>query len=1207
MVHTPSFVHLHNHSHYSLLDGHSRIEALVKTAQEMGMPAVALTDHGNMFGVVELYQECKKASAKAAENGLKPIKAIVGMEAFIAPEGKSMRTREKVDGEYGRHLLILAKNYQGYKNLMKLSSKAYLHGFYYRPRIDKDLLAQHSEGLILTSTDIGGEIPRLLLKGKTKEAYHLAGKYMDIVGKENFYFELQDHGLQEERLANPQIIEMAKEFGRPCVATNDIHYVHRADSKAHDILLCVQTGKKRADTNRLKFTNDQFYMKSPEEMAMVFRDFCPEALQTTLEIAERCDLEIPLGEYHFPYFPLPEGQDEESYFRELVYQGLHKRFGDPLTSEICARAEEELRVICKMGFVGYLLIVWDLIRHAREVGIPVGPGRGSAAGSIVTYALEITNLNPLQYDLLFERFINEGRNEMPDIDIDFCQARRTEMIEYAAQRYGQANVCQIITFGTFAAKGSIRDVGRVLDVPLPEVDRIAKTVPAVPGIKLIDALEESPDFRTIYNSNPVYRELIDVAMSIEGLVRHTGTHAAGVIIADRDVTEYAPLYKAPSEEMPCTQYDMKLIDPIGLLKVDFLGLQTLTVIQRAAELVQETTGEDLRMDQISFEDPEVYQVFSRGDTNGVFQFESDGMKKMLRQARPDRLEDLIALNAMYRPGPMGNISSFIRRKHGQEEVIYQHPDLEPILGSTYGVIVYQEQVMLLASKLAGFSLSEADKLRKAMGKKKKDIMAEYRALFLKGAKDRGYSDAIAIEVYDLIEKFAEYGFNKSHSAAYAYLAYQTAFLKAKYPTQFMAAVLTLDMGNTDKVAEYIEESKRMGLEVRGPDVNESGVGFAVPRDGEIRYALAAIKGVGARAMEELVRERQANGPYAGIFDLCERFDSKVINKTTLQNLIKAGAFDSFGTRSQHFAVAEKALAIGAARNRDRVVGQGTLFDLFGAAAEEEGTDSESPHELPPIPEWDSARLSEEEKEVLGFYFSHHPLDAYRGIVTQLSSHSMQTLTAVDEDGNPLLSETTGVTIGGLISAMKRTFTQKQQQMGIVQMQGLGNSICEAVAFPQTYEQYQEHLATERMVFLQGVVRLGLQGPSLVIDRVIPMEEARSKLVDYTLIDLTRVPDDKLRSVLEQIRSVCSINPGTSLLLLRLRTTEGAVAVVQGGDQYRITACEELEQLLNDLVGPGSITLVPRSYDPPPQKRNGRRNYPPRGSAVAVDSTPNQGG
>ena len=1091
----PTFCHLHTHTQYSLLDGASRINDIIARARKMNQPALAITDHGNMFGAIEFYKACEKASKESEKDGLPKIKPIIGMEAYVVPNGESRTRREKVDGDSAsNHLLLWASDLDGYKNLLKLSSHAYMEGFYRHPRVDRELLSKHSKGVLASSGCVGSEVPQNVLHKDYSAAYKQAGIYQEIFGKENFYFELQDHcialsdspsatdNMRElaamQKKVNEAIIKMARELGGKLICSNDSHYTDREDAKAHDALLCIGTGKMLSDTERMRFACDEFYLKSSEEMGRLFASSVPEALSNTLEIAERCNLKLKFGEYHFPAYKVPNDEDPNVFFRRQVQEGLKQRYGNPVPTAVQARGDEELRVLEKMGFVGYLLIVWDIIREARARGIPVGPGRGSAAGSIACYALGITNLEPMRYHLIFERFVNEGRNEMPDIDIDFCQSRRGEVVEYVQNKYGRDCTANIITFNAMKAKGAVRDVGRVMNWELSEVNQIAKLIPNMPGKEVTlkaapekrkdtdkahYAVDDEPELKAQYAQDGRVRELLDMARKCEGISRNTGCHAAGLVIADKPITEYCPLYR-DKNGMLLTQYEMAHIDSVGLLKIDFLGLETLTKLAVTCSLIKQRRGLDLDLDALPLDDEKTYRMLGNGDARAVFQFESEGMRKLLVQARPDCLEDLVALNAMYRPGPMDNIPSFCARKHGQEKIEYAVAQLESILKETYGIIVYQEQVMQIANQLAGFSLSEADSLRKAMGKKSKELMEKYGIKFAEGCGKNGIGKDKSKALYELIAKFAEYGFNKSHAAAYALVAYQTAYLKANYPAEFMAGNLSLEQGNSDKVVEYIDDSRRIGLDVLAPDINASGIRFGIENDRMLRFSLGAIKGVGSKAVEAIVAERDKNGLYKSLYDFCERVDGKNANKGCLESLIKAGAFDfnlGGSKRAALIASLEEAMSHGASLRQDRNSGQGSLFG--------EADDASAPvqERLPQVPEWTEKQRLEEEKAVLGFYFSGHPLGEARELVEGLSSCTIKKLSEIPEGFE--------VVIGAYVTQVQsKTTRAKGEKMAVLVVEDFGGST-QAVIFPRTYKEYKDLLTPDRILFFRGKIKADEMG------------------------------------------------------------------------------------------------------------------------------------
>src|SRR5450755_654402 len=996
------FVHLHLHSDYSLLDGACDVEKLVERVHELGMPAVAMTDHGNIFGAVHFVNAAHKV-------GVKP---IVGCELYICKKDDHVITRTPPDGDTYNHLLVLAENEEGYRNLVKITSEASLHGFYYKPRVSKKFLAEHSKGLIGLSGCLKGEVAERLMEGNYDAARSAAGFYRDLFGKENFFLEIQDQGLEMEHRIRSGLFQLEQDIGLPMVATNDSHYLCEDDAHAQDVMLCIQTGKSIQETNRMKFEGTQFFVKNGDEMMRVFKD-TPLVLSRTLDIAERCNLRLEKVPSPFPHFDVPDGFTLDSYFEHITRQGFARRMESLRSASTSGRLKHslaeyeqrlarEIGIIQQMKFSGYFLIVWDFIRYARECGIPVGPGRGSAAGAVVAYSLGITNIDPLQHELLFERFLNPERISMPDIDIDFCMNRRGEVIEYVTHKYGRDNVAQIITFGTMAAKAAIKDVGRAMDMPYSDVDRIAKMVPTTLNIKLDDALTESVALQEAYQKDPQVRQLLDTARKLEGLVRNAGVHAAGVVISPRPLIELVPLHKTKNDEI-VTAFDMVAIEKMGLLKMDFLGLTTLTILDDTVKLIAQTRGEHIALQDLEFTDQETYvKVFHSGLTSGVFQFESHGMRDVLRRYQPNTIEDLTALNALYRPGPIqgGMIDFFIDRKHGRKKIEYELPELEEILRETFGVIVYQEHVMQIAHRLAGYSLGEADLLRRAMGKKKPEEMAKQRERFVEGAVQRGYPPKKIEKIFDLLAKFAEYGFPKAHSAAYALLAFQTAYLKTHYPVEFMAALLTSVTGSTDDVVKYINECREMGLAVEPPDINVSDANFT-PHGSAIRFGLAAVKNVGHNAIESIVAARTAlaeagegarpirAGRFKSIYEFCEKVDLRLLNKRVLESLIKSGAMDSLGRRAQLMAVLDKAMDHAQKSQRDAESGQHGLFGVFQQEDEQPAEDR-----LPDTPDWDEHTRLANEKEILGFFITGHPLDKYREKLEDLRALSTAELAAM---------------------------------------------------------------------------------------------------------------------------------------------------------------------------------------------------------------------
>jgi DNA polymerase-3 subunit alpha len=973
------FVHLHLHTDYSLLDGACDVEKLCQRVKELGMPAVAMTDHGNIFGAVHFVNAAHKY-------GVKP---IIGCELYICKKDDHNIERTAPDGDTYNHLLVLAENEEGYRNLVKITSEASLHGFYYKPRVSKQFLAEHSSGLIGLSGCLKGEVAERLMEGKYEAARAAASAYRDIFSKGNFYLEIQDQGLAMEHKIHPGLFQLEKDLGLPLVATNDSHYLCEDDAHAQDVMLCIQTGKSIHDTARMKFDGNQFFVKNHDEMYRVFKD-SPEVLTRTLDIAERCSLRLEKVATPFPQFDVPPGYTIDSYFVHVSREGFAKRLAAlrPLheqgklkhsITDYEQRLERELSIIQQMKFPGYFLIVWDFIRYAKEHDIPVGPGRGSAAGSLVSYALGITDIDPLQHELLFERFLNPERVSMPDIDIDFCMNRRGEVIEYVTRKYGRDNVAQIITFGTMAAKAAIKDVGRAMDIPYADVDRIAKMVPTQLNITLDQAIEDSPQLREAMEKDGQIRELMQTAKKLEGMVRNSGVHAAGVVISPEPLTDLVPLHKTKNDEI-VTAFDMVAIEKMGLLKMDFLGLTTLTILTDALKLILQTRGTVVTLETLPLDDVETYEkVFHKGLTSGVFQFESHGMRDVLRRYQPNSIEHLTALNALYRPGPMAMIDDFIDRKQGRRKIEYDVPELKEILEETLGVFVYQEQVMQAANKLAGYSLGEADLLRRAMGKKKIEEMAQQRERFVEGAAQRKFPPKKIEKIFDLMAQFAGYGFNKSHSAAYALLAYHTAYLKTHYPVEFMAALLTSVTGSTDDVVKYINECREMGIPVEAPDINVSDANFT-PHGEAIRFGLAAVKNVGGNAIESIVAARKKLGRFKSIYEFCENVDLRLLNKRVLESLIKSGAMDSLGRRSQLMAVLDRAMERAQKTQRDAESGQHGLFGVFQQDESEAHNDK-----LPNIPDWDEQARLASEKEILGFFISGHPLEKYKGKLQDLQA------------------------------------------------------------------------------------------------------------------------------------------------------------------------------------------------------------------------------
>ncbi|MBP2654408.1 MAG: polymerase alpha subunit [Firmicutes bacterium] len=1135
------FVHLHNHTEYSLLDGASRVKNLVQRAQELGMPAVAITDHGSMCGVIEFYKQAKKY-------GIKP---VLGCEVYIAPRSRIEKTT--VEGDAYFHFLLLAENEQGYRNLIELVSRAYTEGFYYKPRVDRQLLKEYSAGIIALSACLAGEIPQALLKGDYAGARAMAEEYSNIFGRDNFFLELQDHGLPEQVKVNPQLIELAKEIGIGVVATNDIHYIDRTDAESHDVLLCIQTGKTVDDPGRMRFSNDEFYLKSSEEMEALFKD-CPEAILNSCRIAERCNVEIEFGKLHLPEFPIPDDSSPDDYLRHLCYTRLAERYPDT-ESQATERLEYELSVIKTMGYSGYFLIVWDFVNYAREESIPVGPGRGSAAGSIVSYLLGITNIDPLKYGLLFERFLNPERVTMPDIDIDFCYEQRSKIIDYVIKRYGADRVAQIITFGTMAAKAAIRDVGRALNMAYSDVDRIAKMVPSELGITLERALSISSELRGRYESEPEVKKLIDLAISLEGLPRHSSTHAAGVVIAKEPLTHYVPLQNT-AEGLLSTQYDKDRIEEIGLLKMDLLGLRTLTVIGDTLALVKKSRGFSIDIDTIPLDDPDTCTMLATGDTAGVFQMESSGMTNLVKELRPERFEDLIPLVALYRPGPLGSgmVTDFINGRHGRKKVNYAHPLLEPILKDTFGVILYQEQVMEIASRMAGFSLGQADLLRRAIGKKKPEVIAAQREVFIQGAVSKGIGAELAEETFNLISHFADYGFNKSHSAAYALVAYQTAYLKANFRKEFMAALLTSVMGTNDKIGFYIEVCRRMNLSVLPPDINASYEGFTVDNDA-IRFGLAGVKNVGENAINNIISARESGGEFVSLVDFCSRVDMRLVNKRVIESLIKCGVFDSGGwKRSELLAVLDQAVDVAACRQRDLASGQLGLFGDEGC-----GGDELQPPGLDELPR---RQILAMEKEIIGFYVTGHPLDEYR--------EKMQQFTPINELITGEIVDGKAVKVGGLIASSKRITTKNGDMMCFLSLEDFTGSI-EVIIFPRIFERTSRFLLPDSAIVVSGRLNVSDDGSAKILaDGVSSFEVGTGESCENQVIRLKVTRDQENDEVFAKLKTVFARYQGDSVVYMHLVDSRKVVKIDR---EFWMTPLSEAVQELETILGCDAVRVV----------------------------------
>ena len=1153
-----SFAHLHVHTEYSLLDGSNKIKEYVARVKELGMNSAAITDHGVMFGCIDFYKAAKEA-------GIKP---IMGCEVYVAPGSRFDRETVRGEDRY-YHLVLLAENDLGYSNLTKIVSKGYVDGFYYKPRVDLEILEQYHEGVIALSACLAGEVPRYLVRNLYEEGKQAALRYQEIFGKGNFFLELQDHGIPEQRLVNQQLMRMSQETGIELVATNDVHYTYESDAESHDILLCIQTGKKVEDEDRMRYEGGQYYVKSEEEMRQLF-PYALQALENTQKIADRCEVNIEFGVTKLPRFDVPEGYTAWEYLNKLCFEGLEERY-HPVTPELKERLEYELNTIKTMGYVDYFLIVWDFIKFARDHDIMVGPGRGSAAGSLVSYTLGITKLDPMRYQLLFERFLNPERVSMPDIDVDFCFERRQEVIDYVTRKYGKDRVVQIVTFGTLAARGVIRDVGRVLDMPYAQVDSIAKMIPNELNITIDKALTMNHELKELYESDDQIHYLIDMSRRLEGLPRHTSMHAAGVVISQKPVDEYVPLSRA-SDGTLVTQYTMTTLEELGLLKMDFLGLRTLTVIQNAVHLAERSSQTKIDMDHIDYNDPKVLEMIGSGKTEGVFQLESGGMKNFMKELKPRSLEDIIAGISLYRPGPMDFIPQYIRGKNHPETVTYDTPLLKPILEQTYGCIVYQEQVMQIVQALAGYSLGRADLLRRAMSKKKAAVMEKERESFVYGNPEdgvpgcinNGIRERIANKIYDEMTDFAKYAFNKSHAAAYAVVSYQTAWLKYYYPVEFMAALMTSCIDNPGKVAEYILNSRQMGISILPPDVNQSEGIFTV-EGRSIRYGMAAIKGVGKPVMEAVAREREENGPFVSLQDFAERMSGKEINKKTVENFIKSGAFDSFGaTRKQMMQVYVQVLDAVAQEKKNSMTGQMSLFDFV---------DEETKHSyeipLPNVGEYGKEEKLALEKEVLGIYISGHPLEeqeeCWRKNITAVTTDFLPD----EETGMPKVVDGAKVIVGGMITDKKIKYTKNNKTMAFLTLEDLLGTL-EIVVFPRDYERNASLMQEDAKVFIQG--------------RVSAEDDKASKLICEKIYPFSDVPRELWiqfadkgayeREVAELYR-ILSESDGTDQVVLYIRSPK---AMKRLPPSRGVKIGDELLGILNEKYGNQNVKVVEKSIE-----------------------------
>jgi DNA polymerase III subunit alpha len=1173
-----SFVHLHCHTHYSLLDGACRIPDLVHRVKSLGMDSIAITDHGCMFGVIEFFNECTKA-------GIKP---ILGMEAYMAPGDRRERTSPSGTGsDAAYHLLLLCENLEGYKNLIKLSSLSYREGFYYKPRIDKEILREFRAGLIATSACLGGEIPSCLSRRDAKAAKKIAETYLDIFGPDRFFIEVQKH-VPEQDLVNPELAELAKKLGVGLVATNDVHFLEKDDHHAHDILCCISMGKQITDESRLKYP-EGIYLKSPEEMKEALGTF-DQAIENTVRIAAMCNVTLDFSKRHAPVYRVPQeslklsdasdAAEDARYLRQLCEEGLQRRYGTrEVSAEIRQRLDHELKIITSKNFCSYFLIVWDFCDFASKHGIPVG-ARGSGVGTMVGYLLGLCNVDPIRYGLLFERFMDPSRNEMPDIDIDICQDGRAKIIEYVRNKYG--HVAQIITFGTLAARAVCKDVGRVLGVPLPLTDKITKLIPGTPGMNLDKALSQSPDLRQLYGEDSQVRRIIDIGKRLEGLCRNAGMHAAGVVIADQPLENFVPLYKTGDELL--TQFEGPIVEKVGLLKMDFLGLRTLTTLQRAVDLVKKIKAIDVDIESIDFTDRKVLDLFCRGETKGVFQFESGGMRDLLMKMRPDRLEDLIAANALYRPGPMELIPLYCNRKHAREKVPQVHPIMDRILAETYGIMVYQEQVMQIFNQLGGIELSAAYKLIKAISKKQSDVIAKYQPDFLKGAQANGISHDKAQEIFDLILKFGEYGFNKSHSTRYAIIAFQTAYMKTYHPLEYMAALLTFEMGSTEKVVEYIDECRARGITVQAPDINVSDKDFTpvyANGGGVIRFGLMAVRGVGEKAVEAIMAERARGGPFSSLYDLCERVDLRQITRSTIEALIKCGAFSSMkAKRAQLLAILDRAVEVGQQTQQDKRLGQ---MNMFAPTATK--NDSKPSDVLPIMDEFPNAELLKFEKELLGFYITNHPLTEHENSLANYATATTRKVKTMPEGAE--------VTLGGMISRIKRAVTKTGRSAGqpmcIITLEDLEGQM-EATIFSEALaeitKKYPEAIAAEQIVFLRGKVDRRRETPGVIVNDLFPIADAMPRLTRWVRVQIDQI--ENAAAILNELKPIFSRHKGNCQTSLTVPANGSKRATINLDRSWSVRPTsamkDELEYALNGhgkvlFGGEGTLRNAPLRQQP----------------------------
>ncbi|MBN1572309.1 MAG: DNA polymerase III subunit alpha [Deltaproteobacteria bacterium] len=1154
---TSNFVHLHLHTQYSLLDGAIRLDDLFSAANDFNMPAVAITDHGNLFGAVDFY-------IKARDAGIKP---IIGCEMYVA-RGRYDSKGGGAAKDDSHHLVLLVENEAGYKNLTRLLTHAHLEGFYYKPRVDKELLSKHSGGLVASSACLKSEIAEKILGDDKKGAREVAGMYAGMFPG-RFYLELMENGIEDQRRVNTELIRISKEMNLPLVATNDCHYLKKSDSEAHDALLCIQTGKTINDTNRMKFSTNQFYFKSPEEMTSAFRDV-PEAIKNTLAVAERCDFSFSFGRFQFPEYSVSSGESLDDVLDRAAIEGLKARMDlmranrggniEGVERQYRDRLERELRMIKEMGFSGYFLIVADFIDYAKENSISVGPGRGSAAGSLVAYALGITDIDPIEYDLLFERFLNPERISMPDIDIDFCKNGRDDVIRYVSEKYGgEEKVAQIVTFGKMQARAVIRDVGRVLDMPYPDVDRIAKLIPAMPlNITLDDALKAEPRFKEMVDSDPKVQKLVKIAKGLEGLNRHSSTHAAGMVISNLPLVEYMPLTRGQKGEV-VTQFDMKCVEKLGLIKFDFLGLRTLTVIEDAIKLIRENRGVDLDISKISLKDPETFKLLQSGNTDGVFQLESSGMKDLMVRLIPEKFEEVIALVALYRPGPLntGMAEEFIKRKHNRKLIKYELPQLEEILGDTYGVMVYQEQVMQIATALANFTIADGDLLRRAMGKKIREEMAAQKEKFMEGALKNGINEKKAEKIFDQMEEFAEYGFNKSHSAAYAMVSYRTAFLKAHYPVEFMAALLTSEMDDTDKIMKYIGEAREMGINVLPPHINDSGLTFSASGD-EILFGLAAVKNVGAAAIQSIIESRRDGGDFSSLFDFAKRVDLRKVNKRVLESLIKCGAFDfSNVSRARMMAAIDRAVEMGQSYQDEKRIGQANLFEnLIGPG--DGMIDSE---EYPDVPDWSDQMLMANEKESLGFYITGHPLLSYENAFK--SKTNCDTITINEKP------DRSSVWIGGICAAKKEIMTKKGDRMAFLTLEDMKGFI-EVVVFSDLYQKSIQLMEDDVPILVGGVLDRGDETSKVLAKEILSLKDApiRGEKKVFIEMDNLSVPAEDI----ERLKQIMERHRGRSRVFLLVRDSDSGSITLSLPGSLGVDPSNDFINEVKTLFSGGSVWL-----------------------------------